>query len=422
MTEEWIAPGPQEVGAPLRAAGLVGLHTVAPETAAFHAVRLLHDSCAEPMSGEPALTAARVLGALGRTAPLYAYAIAEHRRLPEVAAEAFRHLGDLPVELIEDLCGRVFDADQPGEQVGLLELLAGHPDGDQFGDAIVRFLLDNADPDVFGFAVATLVASHRKPLLDRLVEVVAAERRPDRGKILLELLAGRTDPPDLPRALAELKERLTRRGAPRVGGLRAAFGVALWLSVSAACRPDPTPAPADLYDRFCAVCHAADGWAETSANAPALAEPNFLATASDEFLAETIARGRPGTTMTTYAASLGGPLADDQISAIVGYIRQWGPYKAAAYPAFDASGGSAAAGAAVYEAMCAECHGDDGVSLTAPDLANEVFQTTASDAYIASAVTAGRGERMPAADLGADVLADLVAYVRALPPPPARAP
>src|SRR5215211_7318202 len=54
-----------------RAAALVVLGEVDPTLAGFHATRLLHDSHTSPMSGEPAVTAARVLADVGQPLPLY---------------------------------------------------------------------------------------------------------------------------------------------------------------------------------------------------------------------------------------------------------------------------------------------------------------------------------------------------------------
>ncbi|WP_347246495.1 c-type cytochrome [Thermogutta sp.] len=77
-----------------------------------------------------------------------------------------------------------------------------------------------------------------------------------------------------------------------------------------------------LFERWCAGCHGKDG---SGPEAPALNHPNLLQTASDDFLVETIRRGRRGTNMEGFASpSLNHPvLSDQEIEAIVAYIRTW---------------------------------------------------------------------------------------------------
>jgi len=84
---------------------------------------------------------------------------------------------------------------------------------------------------------------------------------------------------------------------------------------------DPTRGQA-LFERWCAGCHGKDG---SGPEAPALNHPNLLKTASDDFLVETIRRGRRGTNMEGFALpSLNHPvLPDQEIEAIVAYIRTW---------------------------------------------------------------------------------------------------
>ena len=96
MTFEFQPPGPEEVAAMLRASGLAALHAIDEALAASYAVRLLGDTYTSPMSGEPALTAARVLAAQNRWLPLYAYTVDAGRRHSEVLSECLRALVRLP--------------------------------------------------------------------------------------------------------------------------------------------------------------------------------------------------------------------------------------------------------------------------------------------------------------------------------------
>ena len=90
--------------------------------------------------------------------------------------------------------------------------------------------------------------------------------------------------------------------------------------------PSPADAPtlgeaakgAQLFLKYCSLCHGkfAEGYAAD--NAPSLVSRTFRETASTEFLRTSIARGRPGTAMAAYAQEVGGPLSASDIDAIIG--------------------------------------------------------------------------------------------------------
>jgi cytochrome c oxidase cbb3-type subunit 3 len=71
---------------------------------------------------------------------------------------------------------------------------------------------------------------------------------------------------------------------------------------------------AAIYAKRCVACH---GDARTRGDAVALANPGFLADATDSFVRHAIVRGRPGTKMEAFA----GVLSDAEIDGVVSYIR-----------------------------------------------------------------------------------------------------
>src|SRR5579859_8097602 len=73
----------------------------------------------------------------------------------------------------------------------------------------------------------------------------------------------------------------------------------------------------ELYARMCAVCHGAAGEGYRADQAPALAHPDFLASATDVHLRNAIADGRAGSTMSAWSSLHGGPLGDTDVRAIV---------------------------------------------------------------------------------------------------------
>ncbi len=84
----------------------------------------------------------------------------------------------------------------------------------------------------------------------------------------------------------------------------------------------PAPLPGDptrgqaLYAPLCQSCH---GDATTRGTAVHLANPTFLALASDGFLRYAIVFGRPGTPMEAFADRIDG----NQVADLVAYVRSW---------------------------------------------------------------------------------------------------
>jgi len=190
--------------------------------------------------------------------------------------------------------------------------------------------------------------------------------------------------------------------------------------------PTPPPDGQALYARMCALCHGDQGQGYAAPASVALANPGFLALADDTYLFENTARGRPGTRMSAWAESHGGPLSDGQIRAIISYVRQWQTESSV-----DVSGvvvdGDPAQGAVVYAQNCAACHGESGGGLDespaapngAPSLNNPVFLATAGDGFIRHSIVEGReGTPMPAyaGVLSDQQIDDLVALIRSWQP------
>lgn len=70
----------------------------------------------------------------------------------------------------------------------------------------------------------------------------------------------------------------------------------------------------------CMACHGRIGEGDS---APALNSQQFLTNVSDEQMRNIILGGVPGTAMPAWLADYGGPLTDQEIAALVAYIRSW---------------------------------------------------------------------------------------------------
>lgn len=170
----------------LRAAALVTLNDVDGRLASFHATRLLSD--AHEMSGEPAVTAARLLAAREEFLPLYQLVMNGGGR-SEIRAECLRGLIGLPASLMERLLGQYMNEKDETILVGLFDLLLTHPFRASFADAVGSFLDRTQSLDLYRFMVSSVVAT-REPVL------IAVLERPDgpsdsspKGKVLREALA-----------------------------------------------------------------------------------------------------------------------------------------------------------------------------------------------------------------------------------------
>jgi hypothetical protein len=169
----------------LRAAALVTLNEVDDRLATFHAARLLRD--AHEMSGEPAVTAAKLLAARDQLLPLYALA-AERDGAAEVRAESLRGLIGLPVSLVIKLLEDYRDEKDDAVILGLFDLLLGHPSRTVFSGFIASFLDRTQSIDLYRFVVNSIVAT-RDPVLMALLQQPdgPAETSP-KGKVLCAAL------------------------------------------------------------------------------------------------------------------------------------------------------------------------------------------------------------------------------------------
>ncbi len=199
----------------------------------------------------------------------------------------------------------------------------------------------------------------------------------------------------------------------------ALLSLVLWAcdNQSAASKGEP------LYDQYCSLCHGPAGEGYAADNANALANQNFLKVASDKFLTDSIVYGRPGTPMSAWAKSQGGPLSDLEIENLVAYIRSW--QKEDGVDTSEQVSGTYTQAVPVYMERCASCHGDMAQGKTALSLSNPRFLASASDGFLKYAIEHGRpGTAMPAftEQLDEAAIDDLVALLRSYQKPPEERP
>jgi mono/diheme cytochrome c family protein len=196
-----------------------------------------------------------------------------------------------------------------------------------------------------------------------------------------------------------------------------------------------------LFDMFCSACHGQNGQGSTMRTGlwpldadpwghdwdvrnivreevndleiyvPSLNHPDTLAVASEQYLRNVIANGRPGTHMIGWKND--GGLSDDEITLLVDFIRNWQPV-GAARGEVAAQRGDAHVGRALYRANCASCHGAGGEGGIGVSLNSPTFLAVASDEFLRDTIMHGRADTaMPAwREFDAQEISDIIAFMR----------
>ena len=189
LTYEFLPPAFREEGALLRAGGLLIVADLDDRIARFLAARLLGDEFNETMSGEPGLTAIRVLASLDETLPLYQYAVGNATgKLPELVSECLRSLTSLPVLLVPPLVERFAAEENPAIKIGLWDLLIQHQAGPQELPVLARALARENDLDILRYLAIGMLTTHHTALVDLVRQQARREKERHRLVVLREAL------------------------------------------------------------------------------------------------------------------------------------------------------------------------------------------------------------------------------------------
>jgi len=184
-----------------------------------------------------------------------------------------------------------------------------------------------------------------------------------------------------------------------------------------------------LFSENCAVCHGNDGQGRVGAT---LAK-DWPSIRPDLLVKATIENGIPGSPMPAWSQARGGPLAQEEIDAIVAYILTWqtgGPasipptptaFPRPALTAVPDVEGDPNNGAVLYDKNCAVCHGPEGKGRVGANLSND-WSAIRPDLSLKSTISNGiPGSVMPGwsqakgGPLAENEINDLVAFLLALP-------
>lgn len=199
--------------------------------------------------------------------------------------------------------------------------------------------------------------------------------------------------------------------------------IPLWLLLTVPLGLAAAPDGQRLYERNCAACHGVDG--NGGVGVP-LSLPDFQAQVSDEYLATTIRRGRPGRVMPAFSE-----FGDAEVEALVRHVRTLAPEADPPAETDRPISGNVERGRSLFAQHCASCHGANGeggqgtgvtfsrrreLPIMAPALNNPGFLAAASDRMIKATLMQGReGTPMDSfleKGLSEADIDDIVAYVR----------
>ncbi len=158
----------------LRAAALYALNQIDDERASYHAVRLLVDPYASKTSGEPALTAVRVLAAQQNGLALYQFALGielegfHGQVAAEVLSDCIAHLHLLPLPLLEQIVARYGATEDEIVMLGVLDLLVKVRPYSHLLSKMQHFIHETQNVDLFRYFLH-IVAANRDGELVRLL-------------------------------------------------------------------------------------------------------------------------------------------------------------------------------------------------------------------------------------------------------------
>ena len=204
-TYEFLPPKFSEDAGLLRSGALLILNELEEMLASYHAARLLVDGYTQEMSGEPALTAVRVLESQNQLLPLYQFVMSDSGPAhSDVISECLRSLTGIPEELLPSLIERFSQSKNGVILVGLYDLLIKHQAGPQGLDFLAESLISQQDLDIYRYLLITLLSSRQPILISLLDTAVRLETDSLRIETIIEaadLFAADPDIADLAAAL-----------------------------------------------------------------------------------------------------------------------------------------------------------------------------------------------------------------------------
>jgi mono/diheme cytochrome c family protein len=169
---------------------------------------------------------------------------------------------------------------------------------------------------------------------------------------------------------------------------------ALVLYTLQAARGAPTEVGQRLFSQNCASCHGDFGEGGPNPTragdviAP-ISSREYLGTRNDTTLRAIISEGQPDFGMSPFSTANGGPLEDEEIDAIVAFMRSWEANPPVETPPEAVAGPIPLTGMEIFAEICARCHGPVGEGGLGPTLRGADFEARYDDQRLFDVINLG---------------------------------
>lgn len=154
----------------------------------------------------------------------------------------------------------------------------------------------------------------------------------------------------------------------------------------------------ELYSQNCALCHGEFGEGGPNPSRAGdiifpISTADYLKTRDDFTLRSIIAQGQPNFGMSPFGSAFGGPLDDEQVDAIVAFMRTWEENPPVELPPeVEISVDTVSLDTQeIYDQLCAQCHGDDGEGGIGSSFQDPQFHDDRTDTQIFDSINLGHG-------------------------------
>jgi mono/diheme cytochrome c family protein len=191
-------------------------------------------------------------------------------------------------------------------------------------------------------------------------------------------------------------------------------------------RGTPAIAGQEIYAQQCVICHGEFGEGGVNPANPAISiapisTASYLQTRDDATIRAVISRGQPDLGMSPFSLSFGGSLDEEDVDAVVAFIRSWEADPPVELPPEIERAPLLGSGPEVFEEFCAQCHGLLGEGGVGPSFQDPAFHARLTDDEMFTTIDVGHAATAMIAWGG--VLTDrqissVVALIRTLEVPP----
>ena len=149
-----------------------------------------------------------------------------------------------------------------------------------------------------------------------------------------------------------------------------------------------------LFANNCSPCHGSFGEGGQNPTRPGdviapISSGEYLKTRDDFTIQSIITQGQPNFGMSPFGTTFGGPLSDEEISAIVTFIRSWEANPPVELPPEIEVASVSLSATAVYQDLCQQCHGPNGEGGIGPTLSTPAFQDRYTDEGVFDIINQG---------------------------------